>query len=274
MSPRPSYNRCRPSLGTFVQISLVGGPSLSLEEAGEEAFRMIKQVDTTMSFHDSKSELSRLNRAPVKRWIRVSRQLHEVLAFALDLQGKSQGLFNVAIGRPLVAWKILPGRATTPGFEHLHAPGFELRGDLARRLSPVRLDLGGVAKGYAVDAAVERLRQLVPSASGCVNAGGDLRVFGDEEMEIWVRGSGKSPRLYQTRLHDCALATSSITPRGRVSAYVNPHYAGPCLRRRSVSVMASRCMVADALTKVALLAQRDTTQRVALDYDARIEEHS
>jgi thiamine biosynthesis lipoprotein len=106
--------------------------------------------------------------------------------------------------------------------------------------------LDGIAKGFAVDRAVECL-QDAGIASGVVNAGGDLRVFGDEPEEIYVRLPQQPGRLLRLgSLRNAAIATSGS--RGVVD---------PLTARRSLaagaSVIASDCTTADALTKPCLL---------------------
>jgi thiamine biosynthesis lipoprotein len=127
-----------------------------------------------------------------------------------------------------------------------------------RKLAQGWIDLGGIAKGYAVDLAVEALL-AAGAKSGCVNAGGDLRVFGAEALPVAVR-SAHVPTLAATRLmlRDEAMATSgsyfsSRSHEGRqVSALLDARDARPVVGSRSASVRAPRCVLADALTKVVL----------------------
>jgi thiamine biosynthesis lipoprotein len=107
--------------------------------------------------------------------------------------------------------------------------------------------LDGIAKGFAVDRAVECL-QDAGVAAGVVNAGGDLRVFGDEPEEIHVRLPQWPGRLLSLGyVRNAAMATSGC------AGLVDPLPA----RRRShaagATVIASDCMTADALTKPSLL---------------------
>lgn len=123
-----------------------------------------------------------------------------------------------------------------------------------RATAPIDIDLGGIAKGYAVDCAVNALRRAGARA-GLVNAGGDLRVFGTGAWTpVRVRHPGDpavAAPLFE--LQDAAVATSGdyfcdggnlIDHRARRTR----RYAG------SVSVVAPSCMLADALTKIVVLA--------------------
>jgi thiamine biosynthesis lipoprotein len=127
---------------------------------------------------------------------------------------------------------------------------------------PMQLDLGGIAKGYAVDCAVDALRSAGVS-SGSVNAGGDLRVFGAAATRVHVRDPRRPHACMPLAdVRDAAVATSATyfsrrRVRGAaVSAIVDPLRCEPCRTRASASVIASCCAVADALTKVVLLDER------------------
>ena len=121
--------------------------------------------------------------------------------------------------------------------------------------APVELDLGGIAQRHAIDRAVEKLQEL-GCASGLVNAGGDLRVFGDRAETIFLRRRVSEPTFHPLSLKNTALAVSDLDAdnrpsehqgyyiRGRDSNLTTPRYA---------TVIASTAAVADALTKCVLL---------------------
>ena len=117
-----------------------------------------------------------------------------------------------------------------------------------------KMDLSGIAKGYAVDLAVE---QLIKSGVECgvVNAGGDLRVFGNQSHEIQVISALDGQILKTLNLKNQAMATSVLQMRALEQ---NPRLASQGIRLQhpvgpmplQVSVISDRCAVADALTKV------------------------
>ncbi len=134
-----------------------------------------------------------------------------------------------------------------------------LPGNRVRFHRPLQIDLGGIAKGFAVDQAIAALRSDGAS-SGCVNAGGDLRVFGPTPSLIHVRHPlrpGETMPL--VRLADAALATSAgyhsrKRRHGRwLTPLVDPRDGRPCTECVSVSVQAPSCLIADALTKVLMI---------------------
>jgi thiamine biosynthesis lipoprotein len=272
--------RCRPLLGTYVEISLRGRSEDPLLAGIEQAFTKIKQISSSLSFHDSKSELSRLNHAPVGGWIEASPELEGVLAMALRFQSASSGIFNVAVADVLVQNGFLP--ATNRSVSALrrgpaHASAFELKPGHARRTRAAQIDLGGIAKGYAVDQAVRCLRELLPEhVSGCVNAGGDLRCFGRRAQRVRIR-QDFGDRLETRRelvFRNRALATSSVIPSERnglrISPYVQTKKNRLLSRPKTAVILADDCMVADAMTKIALLVPRARATRIAKDFGAQI----
>jgi thiamine biosynthesis lipoprotein len=127
---------------------------------------------------------------------------------------------------------------------------------------PLWLDLGGIAKGYAVDAAM-RAAGPPRGTSLSINAGGDLRITGplsaEARLAIAGRGGNTAPRF---ELSNGALASSQGFPARRRHAgeWKSPHLHGHTHRNlsltRFVTVVAARCAVADALTKVVLARGR------------------
>jgi thiamine biosynthesis lipoprotein len=199
-----SVRRARPLLGTYVEVAASGADQVHLHTAIDGAFLAIQTVHNLMSFQEPGSELSWLNREGSG----IIADLHpwsaQVLAAATEIREMSQGVFDAAIGG--------------------------------------RVDLSGIAKGFAVDRAVEALR-AAGVGQGIVNAGGDLAVFGEDARQVAVRDPIDRSRIAATAtLRDEALASSgrAIDPRTRrlVEAIAG------------ASVRAPSCMIADALTKV------------------------
>jgi thiamine biosynthesis lipoprotein len=136
------------------------------------------------------------------------------------------------------------------GIEHLQF----LEPTLVRSAMPLCLDLGGIAKGFAVDLAVNVLQSArVPS--GLVNAGGDLRVFGSKAQDIQVRNPAKPHEVINLgMMREGAIATSGLyfarRDKTSKSYIVNPINHEHIEFSDSYSVIADQCVYADALTKV------------------------
>jgi thiamine biosynthesis lipoprotein len=251
--------RCRPLLGTFVEITAGGPEEAALHAAVNAAFVAIERVQSLMSAHDPDSELSRVNREASLGPVKISTETREVLGRADQLARASEGAFDVTIAPTLAQWGFLP-----PNLRRKNAGDWQdlllLDGDRVFFLRPMAVDLGGIAKGFAVDQAIETLREL-GVVSGVVNAGGDLRVFGGGGSVAHVRRPSR-PQSFARTIHlvNSALATSSpcFTERRlrdrSVSHLVNPRTRVAITGARSVTVRASECWMADALTKVVLNA--------------------
>jgi thiamine biosynthesis lipoprotein len=248
--------RCRPLLGTFVEIGARGCDEAKLARGIEAAFDAVADVHRLMSFHDPDSDVSRMNRDGFPRGIIVHPWTWQVMKAARNFARESDGAFDVTVAPQLICWHYLPRRSY--GFNSTASwRDIFLRKNCEiffRR--PVIVDLGGIAKGFAVDRAIEALKDNAV-ASGIVNAGGDLRTFGPASQLIHVRHPTKATRVAGVvRLRERAMATSGIyfERRKHHAQYVSPLLDGRTGQSAreliSVSVGAAECMVADALTKI------------------------
>lgn len=249
----PFVRRAQPLLGTFVEIA-VEGPCGSAIDAG---FAAIRHIHACMSFHESGSDLSRIHRANAGECVEVDRHTVAVLRLAEKLNRATAGLFDITTGHTLVrdGFLPLPDGALLEDYDGT-ADDIEIVDDThVRCRRRVLIDLGGIAKGYAVDCAVDAL--LAAGAKvGIVNAGGDLRVFGALAQAVHIRGASGGI-MASLSLENAALASSANigtrrVVRGRTrSPHIGPR-GTPVLIDRTISVMAPTCAIADAMTKVAM----------------------
>jgi len=259
--PSPSHpplERATPLLGTIVRIRVEGCEAARAMEAVSAAFSAMARVHRLMSFHAADSELSHVNRHAHARPVRVSAGTLAVLRQAVEVAKASGGVFDPTIASAVVRAGALPRPDGAPEPD----PGstwrdveLDMQARAVRFRRPLWLDLGGIAKGHAVDVATNLLRAR-GMPRGCVNAGGDLRVFGAAETVALHAG----PSARALRLADRSLASSGgLGPRVRPPYAPAVHY-DPIRRRpaprRFVSVLAVRCIQADALTKVVLARGR------------------
>lgn len=245
--------RAQPLLGTFVEIAVESAYASAID-AG---FAVIRHIHGRMSFHESGSDLSRIHRANAGECVEVDRHTVEVLRLAEALHRATTGLFDVTTGHALVrdGFTPLPDGALLNDYDGT-ADDIEIVDDTHvvchRR---VLIDLGGIAKGYAVDRAVDALLEA-GARVGIVNAGGDLRAFGAPAQTVHIRGaSGRIMALLS--LENAALASSANIGTRRVvrGQTCSPHIGRQgksVLIDRTISVMAPTCAIADAMTKVAM----------------------
>jgi thiamine biosynthesis lipoprotein len=271
-----NIRRARPLLGTLVEIAIDDDlPHADAMQAIDRAFAAVARVHALMSYHDPLSELSHLNRMAWLRAVPVSAETWRVLTAALRLSEASDGLFDITVAPALERAGFLPRPADQlPASSHGSWRDIELLPDrrvrFARRL---RLDLGGIAKGFAVDLAIMQL-QSVGVRRACVNAGGDLRALGAPLHILHLRHPRHPAQALPLMATHAAAATSAGYFQNRQWAgrlrcpIVHPGTQMPCDARRSVTVLADECLVADALTKV-LYTDPERGSRLLDQYRAR-----
>ncbi len=267
----PAIERMRPLLGTFVTIWAEGNAALAsrqVEAAVESAFRAITRVDRLMSFHRCRSDVSRLNRARTGSILRVHAWTFHVLTEAIKLWRWSGGAFDCNVGTALIRAGLLPKMVRGHAHRGRFGDAVRLQRNHSIRLnSRVTLDLGGIAKGFAVDKAVA-VMQAHGLVQGLVNAGGDLRVFGEDPQPVWARDpeSPSKSRLLGTLANGAVATSGSYFIEDRKSTTVATSAIVDTERGRrvpmagSVSVIARNCLLADALTKVVVLRGRLPTR--------------
>lgn len=238
--------RAQPLLGTLVEVRAQGASATAFDVAADAAFDAIAQVHALMSFHEPGSDVRRIARARAGDRVAVHPHTAAVLTRAQRWARVSDGTFDAGCAPQAVArgWLPTPGDATPPG-ERPFEDALEVDGHDVLVHAPVWLDFGGIAKGYAVDLAVARLRRA-GLRSGVVNAGGDLRVFGALEETVLVRSPFDASELWPVAaLRDSACATSASGEVARRGAA-----PGDAPAPRSVTVLAPTACAADALTKI------------------------
>ena len=257
-----SIRRARPLLGTFVEIAVAGLCRAALEDAVEAAFAAVGEVHRLMSTQDPDSDVTWVNREASSRPAIVHPWTYWVLEAALDLQRRSGGIFDITAaptsrspsqGRNI---ELLPGRRV-----RLSGPN-------------TTINLGGIAKGFAVDRAIAMLRDHdVPQ--GLVNAGGDLAAFGLDATEIALRDPRDPPRIMAHLEIRCeALASSGrqVDPfecrETGHTAVIDPRTSRPADAAGGATVCAGRCMTADALTKVVMIGG-EAAAAVLAEYGAK-----
>lgn len=253
--------RARPLLGTIVEVSVhsdqLYDDHLKVHEAIDAAFAVIEQIQKLMSFHDVNSELSLLNREAHLKSVQIHAWTYAVLKRAQRLFIASSGLFDCTIAQTLMQWEMLP--QLSYGFESINCSFSDVVLLPNRNIffqKKLLLDLGGIAKGFAVDLAVQLLRQH-HIHSAVVNAGGDIRVLGKVAENIIVRDPQQPTDLIPVgTLENGAIATSAgyfsqkLYQNKEVTALVNPLTRNAITKQESYSVIARQAYLADALTKV------------------------
>jgi thiamine biosynthesis lipoprotein len=231
--------RARPLLGTLVEIGLPARQARHFDAA----FAAVLEVQRCLSRFDADSDIARFHALPGGAWASVRPVTQAVLAAAVDLQHASGGVFDISLGTAPAGWRCEAGR-------------------LHKLDEHVRLDLGGIGKGHAVDCAVQAL-QAQGCDAGWVNAGGDLRAFGEVDVPVQLRDEARGGVRPFAWLRDGAFASSHYGPGTRAQLV----RAGAQSTVAHVSVAAPVCLWADALTKV-VAANGDANDPMLARYGA------
>lgn len=249
--------RAQVHLGTLVTIRIGSDADApNLQAAFDQAFAVISHVSRVMSAHDPASDLGRLARAQPGEPLALDPHTLAVIRLAHYWQQASAGAFNPVRAAMALAHR----RAAFAGLQpplQAHWPAWEVcDGGLLRVGSPLWLDLGGLAKGYAVDQAIATL-QACGVTHALVNAGGDLRAIGPVAWPVQAQhqgpSSGRQAVRTLRRLRNAALATSAVQGQGTAFVSSRPQ-RGQRPTWQACTVMAADCASADALTKWAMQA--------------------
>jgi thiamine biosynthesis lipoprotein ApbE/predicted RND superfamily exporter protein len=262
----------RPEMGLPFRIVLYASGPSTANPAAEAAFRRIEDLNGMLSDYDTDSELSRLSRTSGEgRAVRVGSDLWRVLERAQELAERSGGAFDVTVGPCVNLWRRARREQQMPdparleqarravGYGHVR---LDARAHTVELLVPdMRLDLGGIAKGYALDEAMVVLKRC-GIRSALVSGGGDMVVSGPPpgrrgwRIELAPLDASNAPPARFVLLSHAALATSGdlfqrLEIEGkRYSHIVDPRTGIGLVDHSLVNVIARDGMTADSLTKV------------------------
>jgi FAD:protein FMN transferase len=253
------------SMGTTVEISLMGSDEEEARKAAMVAFQEIKRIERLMGPKNESGDVFRINQSAGMEWVNVSPETLEVIHKAKEISTLSKGSFDITVAPLTQIWRRAREKGFPPSAEEVKSL-FELvnfreilispEGKVLLRKKGMAIDLGGIAKGYAVDKAFEVLQSL-GHQNIIVNAGGDLRAGGKRWNQPWTIGI-QHPRepdkiMAKVSLSDSAMATSGnyekffIYQGKRYGHIFNPSDGFPTEACQSVSVIHKNSMTADAL---------------------------
>ncbi|MGD2062229.1 MAG: FAD:protein FMN transferase [Nitrospirota bacterium] len=285
-------------MDTVVDVTVVGGDRTRAESLAEEVFAVFARIEAEMSRYRPTSTVSEINdRAGGPEWTSISPALEVVLREGLRIAALSDGAFSPTLAEVNRLWAFDSG-GHTPDPAALEAAvsradwhGLQLREHQARLANPGSgIDLGGIAKGYAVDEAADLL--IARGVTGAiVNAGGDMRLIGHRPDGGPWRIGVQHPRdpdgvLEVIRATDCAVVSSGDYERYflvdgvRYHHIIVPETGRPARGCQGVTVVADRAMTADGLATAAfvlgpeagleLLRRAGAQAATVVDYAGRI----
>lgn len=241
--------------------------------AVREAEAALRAVEAEMSRWIDGSPLARLNRAPAGQRVPLPPATLAVLRASAEAYTATDGAFAVTSGPLIDLWRAAGEQQRTPRAEAIAAAraassfsDLVLGPDgVTKRRAELRFDLGGIAKGYAIDRASERMI-AAGAAGGLVDVGGDLRVFGapaqGDRWEVQVRNPFGGDTITTLRVGPSAVCTSGnyfrfVEIEGRRYGHIiDPRTGYPTAGVHSATVVAPDAMRADLwATALAVLGE-------------------
>ena len=252
-------------MGTSVRVELWHEDGVEGKAAIAAVMEDMRRIDRSMSPFIPSSELSRVNQRAASRPVAISQELFDLITRSLEVSKLTEGAFDITFSsvgylydyrrhiKPTEAEirRVLPA----VNYRHLH---LDRRHSTIRFGRPgMRIDLGGIAKGYAVDSGIDLLKKR-GITHALVTAGGDSRILGDRRGRPWMIGI-RDPRRRDDMvavlpLNDTAVSTSGDYERYfeadgvRYHHIINPKTGHSASEVRSATIIASDATTTDGLS--------------------------
>jgi len=254
------------AMTTPIELELWAEDKALAERAGAEAMAVFHQVDEQMSRYREDSEVSRLNQNAASGPVAVSEGLFEVLEKAREVSILSDGAFDITFGSVGYLYDFRAGKKPSEAELRSGLPRVNFRDVILDQdaqtveygQAGIRVDLGGIAKGYAVDLGIERLVSL-GIRHARLSAGGDMRLLGDKRGRPWYVGI-RDPRSEGRNavvlpLEDVAVSTSGDYERffvdeagDRVHHILSPETGKSVRGVQSVTIIGEDALTTDGLS--------------------------
>lgn len=266
-------------MGTRIYVELWADEAAAGEAAVAAVIASMHDVDAMMSTYKSASQLSQVNARGAREAVKVDRELFDVIRASLEFSKLTGGAFDVTYASVGHLYDYRARQRPTDAQISQALPGVNWRNV---RLDPaaltvkfdrpgMRIDLGGIAKGYAVDRAIGLL-QSRGIAHAVVSAGGDSRIIGDRFGRPWIVGirHPDDPGRLITRipLVDTAMSTSGDYERYfdengvRHHHILDPKTGRSASKVRSATILAPTAMQTDGLSKTAFVLGAEEALRI------------
>jgi thiamine biosynthesis lipoprotein len=276
----------RPVMGTFAHVIVIAVEEKAAQACIEAAIEQINKIDELMSYHNPDSEISRLNRSAFENPVKVGPLTYQVIKKAVEFSRLTDGAFDVTVGPLVDLWRRAGDANTVPTQQQLQEAGSRVGWDkliledseqsVQFAVDGMRLDLGGIAKGFAIDKAIEAIEEA-GGLGALVDIGGDIRCFGKtpKGQKYWLVGlqnpdlESEEQILFTLKLSAGAVATSGDYQRfvligGRhYSHIINQKTGNSAEALSSVTIITDSATDADALaTAVSVMGAAKGTELI------------
>jgi len=270
---KTTYEETKEMMGTFVKITVVSDKAGfdKAQKAVDKAFARFAELEALLSFHRDDSEIARVNRDAFDAPVAVSAETHELIKSAVQFCKDTDGAFDITVGPLVTLWAKAGEAGKLPADDEISAALAKVGADkivLDDEKKTVRfavqgmsIDLGGIAKGHAIDRAIEILRAEGVN-DAMVQAGGQITAIGrnadGKKWLVGVRNFFRADGHFETvELEDMDVSTSGDYERfvvidGRkYSHIIDPRTGRPVEGASSVSIIAKDGTTADAWSTAA-----------------------
>jgi thiamine biosynthesis lipoprotein len=257
-------------MGTRITVELWADDKAQGQAAIEAVLAEMRRIDESMSTYKPTSEVSMVNARAAQGPLKISPELCDLLNTALDYSRVTDGAFDITYASVGYLYDfrhhVRPGeeqiRQALPGVDYRHVVLDPAQHTVRFTQPGVRIDLGGIAKGHAVDQGIALLQKR-GFEHALVTAGGDSRIIGDRFGKPWVVGirhpDRKDEVIARIPLEDAAISTSGDYERYfdedgmRYHHIIDPGTGHSASKVRSATIIGPSATRTDGLSKTAFV---------------------
>jgi thiamine biosynthesis lipoprotein len=274
-------------MGTFAHVIAVAPDQRTANKSIDAALQQLQTIEALMSYHRDDSEIAILNRSAYEKPLKVSKDTFQVVQKAIEFSSLSDGAFDITVGPLMDLWRQAGEANSVPtdaelaevrakvGYQKLILDANQMT--IKFSVEGMKLDLGGIAKGYGIDKAVEAM-QTCGATAGLVDVGGNIRCFGKPKAKPhWliglqdpnIKSEIRNPKseisleagkpLLILKLNDAAVATSGhyrrfVSIGGKKFSHIIDTKTGLSSDKlASVTIIAKDAITADALSTAVIV---------------------
>jgi thiamine biosynthesis lipoprotein len=255
----------RPLLGTEVSVYLWSDDAEMGQQALEEVFIEAARIDRLMSTYKDESEISKINRLAADGPVAVGEELFQLVQRSLDVSVLTRGAFDITVDSVGQHYDFRARQrpdsetveAERENIDYRYVQLDKAAGSVTFLKEGVRINLGGIAKGYVVERGIDILRHRGVE-NAIVTAGGDSRLLGDRRGRPWMVGI-RDPRNDGQVAISVPLADEAISTSGDYERYfdedgvryhhiIQPSTGAPASGVHSATVFGPDAVITDALS--------------------------
>jgi thiamine biosynthesis lipoprotein len=266
-------------MGTRIVVELWHDDKVAGEKAIDAVIAEMERVDRDMSTYKPDSEVSQVNAQAAKGPMKISAELFELLTTALEYSRITGGAFDITYASVGFMYDFRARQKPTeqqiksllPAVNYRHVVLDEKNRTVRFTQSGVRIDLGGIGKGHAVDRGITILKSL-GIEHALVTAGGDSRIIGDRFGKPWIIGirhpDNKDKVIAKIPLADTAISTSGDYERyfdedgKRYHHIIDPRTGHSASKVRSATILADTATRTDGLSKTAFVLGAEAAMKI------------